>query len=51
MVISKHEFLDYIKFIKEKDKQQDAFKAALEAMSPQCYCDAYIYLVQDKEVD
>lgn len=42
-LISKHEFLDYIKFIEEKNKQQDAFKDVLEAMSPQCYCDAYIY--------
>ena len=42
-MISKEKFVEYMKFIEEKDAQEKEFIKALEKLSPSTYCDAFIY--------
>jgi len=43
IIISKKEFVDIINFIYTKNKQQLKLRNVLEEMSPNCYCDAFVY--------
>ena len=40
---TKEDFIEYINFIKDIQEKQENFISALEALSPSCYCDAFIY--------
>lgn len=42
-MLTKEEFVDYLNFIKEQDKLQENFIKALEALSPETYCECFIY--------
>lgn len=42
-MISKDKFVSILKFIQEKDIQQQGLINALEIMCPYCYVDAFIY--------
>jgi len=43
MVISKEEFVKYIEFIKEKERQQTKLADTFEELCPGFYCDTLVY--------
>lgn len=43
MIISKEKFISYIEFIKEKRKHEQLFCETLETLSPDAYCDAFLF--------
>jgi len=43
MLISKEEFVKTLEFIKSQDLKVDNFISALEALSPNTYCDCFLY--------
>jgi len=43
MLLSKQEFVTYMEFIQKKSLQQDKFCKALEELSPETYCDVFLY--------
>ena len=43
MVLSKKEFINTLKFIKDRRNKEERFISALESLSPSTYCDCFIY--------
>lgn len=49
-MITKERFVKLLKFIKTQNKKQEKFVHVLEELSPNCYCDCYLYTDYEAEL-